>query len=118
MSFNEFEPGTIVTIDGADYLPRGHAHGRMNLFHAITGAPFICADSNGAVSILTEHQFGQLMLEGRARSLPCPQRVATAGWESPGLSFARSQVPAASIGTSSAPAPTCSFTKAPTRSIR
>ncbi len=59
------EPGSIVVIEGEEHRFGGHAAGRMQLHHLVTGALLVVADDAGAVGLPTDESFASGLREGR-----------------------------------------------------
>lgn len=63
MTYNKFQPGTIVEIDGSEYLPQGYSGGRLLLFHRTKGTHYLCEQPDGSMALPSDQQFDGLLLD-------------------------------------------------------
>lgn len=64
MTYNKFRPGTLVEINGAQYLPHGYSGERLLFYHRAKGHRFECEQPNGSSALPTDEQFDQMLLDG------------------------------------------------------
>lgn len=63
MTYNKFQPGTVVEINGAEYLPQNYAGERMLLIHRVKGTHFQCEQPDGSLALPTDQQFDRMLLD-------------------------------------------------------
>ncbi|NVD45102.1 integrase catalytic domain-containing protein [Qipengyuania atrilutea] len=66
MTYNKFQPGTVIEINGAEYLPHMYAGERLLLIHRVKGIHFQCEQPDGSLALPTDQQFDQMLLDGSA----------------------------------------------------
>lgn len=66
MTYNRFQPGTVIEINGAEYLPQKYAGERLLLIHRVKGTHFQCEQPDGSLALPTDQQFDQMLLDGSA----------------------------------------------------
>lgn len=65
MTYHKFQPGTIIEINGAEYLPQSYSGERLVLYHRIKGQPFECEQPDGSLALPTDQQFDGMLLDGK-----------------------------------------------------
>ncbi|MCJ2183322.1 transposase family protein [Novosphingobium sp. 1949] len=86
MSFEKFEPNTVVEINGVPYSPEGYLGGRLRFQHYVTGEYFQCIQHDGSKALPTNEDYqellrtGKIILQRRKNGTPLQSAKEQAEW--------------------------------------